>query len=94
VDGTKAVFNGIELVNFWFPGDWFDSLPPSAASKRLRYVKEIETLALLLLLLIRLLLLQLRKKMGGRGRFLWQHRGCDTGGKTTFQISEDKSGRW
>jgi len=31
-------------------------------------VKKIETLDLLLLLLIKLLLLQLRKKMGGRGR--------------------------
>ena len=41
-----------------------------------RHVKEIEALASLLLLLIKLWLLQLRKKMGGRGRdhFLGQHR--------------------
>ena len=42
-------------------------LPLSAPSKRFRYVKEIETLALFRLLLIKLLLLQLRKKMGGSG---------------------------
>jgi len=57
---------GAEVGQFLF-FRWPDILPLPTPAKTLRYLKEIETLALLLLLLIKLLLCNSEEKMGGRG---------------------------